>query len=354
MVSRHQEGPSSASPGVSTVPADAHAPGSTDEFDIPIMLALAFWTALFGVFIERSQILLSMLKTGSPFSNPFNYFLYSTGSFLLNFAALLTIALIAYYLILSLKRSGALRRILTVTAVLVAGAAVLTALTGLIFQTTVIIFLSSQLLALVASIVLLACLPGKSIGFVKMILMILPVLSFLFLQLNQVHFFFPHLIPSPWNTNIAGIFLLTGQIVFLVFAALAAVTTARWNRKNKLPLFIPLLIAISILFISVVSTIASEKARIMFLRIIEAQHIMSFSYYIYPVAFSLIFFTFALLLTGRTKDHSTQILRFRSGYAIGFITLGTFTPATCYETVFLLIGMVLWLQTIAQGRDIRP
>lgn len=322
-----------------------------ERFDIPILLPLAFWTSLSGIVLERSRLLAGLLSSGNPFAGVFSYLVYSFGSFLLNFAALLSIILVAYYLVSEMRAGGAMRTILAGLASLTAGAAVAAALIGLVLETTVATFLTSQLLALMASFVLMGIAIGTSNGPVKITLVILPVASFLLLQANQLGFFFPHLLSLPGNRSMAPVFLLAGQTIFLAFAAVAALHTAAWNRRKGLPLFIPFLVAVSVLFVSAIAIVGSEKARTMFFRIVEAHYILPYSFVIHPLVFALIFFTFSMLIAGSWKNPSMQLTRKRTGYGLGFVTLGTFTPATSFETVFLLLGMILWIQSISRWKD---
>lgn len=319
-----------------------------DRFDVPVVLGLTFWTSLFGVFLERSQILLRMLKAGGPFSSPVSYFVFSLGSLLLNFAALLSVALILYYLIRAIKAAGPARRIFVVMVAALAFVSVLSAMTGLVFEATVLVFLSSQFAALLAALLFMATALGRSPGVVRNSLIVLPVLCFLFLQINQVYFFFPHVMPSTPILDISSVLLLLGQIVFLGFAGLASFHAARMNKRYGMPIFVPMLIAVSVLFIAAVSIIVSEKARIMFFRIIEAQYFLPLSMYIYPLIFSLITFSFCLFLAPSSRGRAFKTARLRAGYAIGFITLGTFTPATCHESLFILLGMILWIQAVGE------
>jgi hypothetical protein len=330
-------------------PLDTSGPkgAGVDRFDIPVVLGLAFWSSLLGVFLERSQILLRMLKTGAPFASPLGYLAFSVGSLLLNFAALLSIVLVIYYLILAVRNATPARRIFVIMAAAPATVSILSAVTGLILEATVVIFLSSQFMALLAALLYMATALRRASGPLRNTLVVLPVVCFLLLQINQVYFFFPHVMPSPPVLDMSSLLLLLGQVVFLVFAALASFFAVRSNRRLGMPIFIPMLIAISVLFIAAVSMIVSEKARIMFFRIIEVQYYMPLSLYIYPLVFALIAFAFALLLAPSSNRRALQITRLRSGYAIGFMALGTFTPATCHESLFVLLGMILWIQAMS-------
>jgi len=319
-----------------------------DGFDIPVILGLTFWTSLFGVFLERSQILLRMLKAGGPFSSPISYFVFSLGSLLLNFAALLSVVLILYYLVRAVRTAGATRRIFVVMVAALASLSVLSAMTGLLLEATVLVFLSSQFTALLAALLFMAASLGRRPGLLRNSLIVLPVACFLLLQINQVYFFFPHIMPSTPILDLSSLLLLLGQVVFLIFAGLASFHAARMNRRHGMPIFVPMLIAVSVLFIAATSIIASEKARIMFFRIIEAQYFLPLSMYIYPLVFSLITFSFCLLLAPTSRGRAFKAARLRSGYAIGFITLGTFTPATCHESLFILLGMMLWIQAVGE------
>lgn len=337
--------------GGAATPA-ATGPGSDvegDGFDIPVVLALAFWTSLLGVFLERSQILLRMLKAGGPFASPTGYFVFSLGSLLLNFAALLSVVLILYYLFLAIREAGLTRRIFVAMVAALALVSIFSSMAGLVFEATVVIFLSSQFAALLAVLLFMAASLHRASGPLKKTLIVLPAVCFLVLQINQVYFFFPHVMPSMPILDMPSLLLLLGQIVFLVFAGLASFFAARMNRRYDMPIFIPLLAAISVLFIAAVSIIASERARLMFFRIIEVQYFLPPSLYIFPLLFSLITFSFALFLSPSSKGRAFQAARLRSGYAVGFIALGTFTPATCHESLFILLGMILWIRSI--GRE---
>ncbi|MFH1438845.1 MAG: hypothetical protein ABIJ56_24260 [Pseudomonadota bacterium] len=326
-------------------------PVSADRFDIPLLLPIGFWTSLSGVFLERTHVLMSMIKAGTPLSTPLNYIIYSFGSLLLNFGSIFSLILAVYYFINAFKRKKAVGIVNHAIAFLCASAAATVAGAGLITNASVGIFLSAQLAALAACILLLIASGGESKGRIKVILLLLPVLSFLLLQINQVGFFFPHILPSSETVDTAAVFLFTGQIIFLIFAGLTAFVAIRWNRKHGLPLFVPFLVAISVLFVSVISIIGSERARLLFFRIIEVQYILPYSYIIYPLIFSLISFSFALLLTGDSKSRSVQNIRSRAAYALGFITVGTFTPGTYNEIAFLILGMSLWLMTLPKLKD---
>jgi hypothetical protein len=317
-----------------------------DRFDIPFVLGLAFWATLVGVLLERSQILLRMFKTGSPFASPVGYFAFSLGSLLLNFAALLGVVLVPYYLVLAIRKAGPTRRLFVIMAAAPASLSVLSAMTGLVFEATVVIFLSSQFMALLAVIIFMATALRRTSGPLRCTLIVLPAVCFLLLQINQFYFFFPHIMPSTPILDMSRLLLLMGQVVFLVFTGLASFFAARLNRRFGMPIFVPMLIAVSVLFIAATSIIVSEKARIMFFRIIEVQYFLPLSAYIYPLVFSLIAFAFSLFLAPSSKDRAFQITRLRSGYAIGFIALGTFTPATCHESLFILLGMVLWIKAV--------
>ena len=325
---------------------------STDRFDIPLLLPIGFWTSLFGIFLERTHVLMGMIKAGTPLSTPINYFIYSFGSLLLNFGSIFSLILAVYYFINSFKNKKNVGIVNHAIAFVLAFGAATIAGAGLITHASVGIFLSAQIAALAACILLLVASADESKGRIKIILLLLPVLSFLLLQINQIGFFFPHILPFSETVDSAAIFLFTGQIIFLVFAGLTTFIAIQWNRKHGLPIFIPLLVSISVLFVSVISIIGSERARLMFFRIIEVQYILPYSYIIYPLIFSLISFSFALLLTGYTKSRAVQIIRSRAAYALGFITVGTFTPATYNEIAFLIVGMSLWLMTLPKLKDL--
>ena len=336
-----------------TMQVNPAIPVSADRFDIPLLLPVGFWTSLSGIFLERTHVLMSIIKAGTPLSTPLNYFIYSFGSFLLNFGSIFSLILAVYYFINAFKKKKNIGIVNHALAFLLAFAAATVAGAGLITHASVGIFLSAQLAALAACILLLIASAGESKGRIKVILLLLPVLTFLLLQINQIGFFFPHILPFAEIIDTAAVLLLTGQIIFLVFAGLTTFFAIKWNRKHGLPLFIPFLVAISVLFVSAVSIIGSERARLMFFRIIEVQYILPYSYIIYPLIFSLISFSLALLLTDYTKSRSVQVVRSRAAYALGFITLGSFTPATYNEIAFLILGMSLWLMTLPKLKDMQ-
>ena len=321
-----------------------------EKFDIPILLGLTFWCSLVGILLERSQILLGMLKAGGSTPGAFSLVALSMGSLLLNFASLLSVALIVYYLLAAVRAATAAGRILVIIAGLFAALSILSSIAGLVFQATVAMFLASQLMALLATLALLLCSLRISAGFLVNLLMVLPVLSFLLLQVNQVSFFFPYLLsflpPSQTGINIAAYLLFAGQLVFLLFAGEAAFLAVTRSLRARLPVIVPAVIALLTLLVSGISIVASEKARTMFFRIIEVQYILPYSLFIYPLVFAFVVLTVALFLTGRLRDPSANIRRLRAGYAIGFIALGTFTPATSNEALFLLLGMTLWLHLL--------
>jgi hypothetical protein len=72
----------------------------------------------------------------------------------------------------------------------------------------------------------------------------------------------------------------------------------------------------------------------------------------YPLIFALVFFAFALLKTGHVRDASARLMRQRTSCALGLITIGTFTPATCHESFFLLLGVILWIHAISHWKDL--
>jgi hypothetical protein len=341
-----------AAAGASVAPGGrASQAEPADIFDIPIILPLAFWTALFGVVLERTHILIGTLRAARSLAGPLNFFIISLGSFLLNFSVLLCAVLMIYYLVKEIGSGETPRRVAGIAAGLFALASAAVALLVLIVEATVVVFLSSQIFALIASLILLLLsLPGLRRP-VAAVLLILPVLSFLLLQVNQICFFFPYVLPSAQGPVLPAVFLFAGQLVFLVFAGLASWRALRWTRRNGLPLFLPFLVALSTLVVSSISILASEKARAMFFRLIELQYALPYTFVMYPLIFTLIFFSFALLKAGRARDVQAQLMRQRTCYALGFITIGTFTPATCYEALFLLLGMVLWIHAVARWKD---
>jgi hypothetical protein len=339
-----------------TPPSGLSLPAADETFDIPILLGLTFWCSLVGVILERSQILLGMLKAGGSSQGAFSLVALSMGSLLLNFASLLSIALIVYYLLAAVRAASAAGRILVVIAGLFAALSILSSVAGLVFQATVAMFLASQLMALLATLALLLFSLRLSAGFLVNLLMVLPVLSFLLLQVNQVSFFFPYLLasllPAQAGINVAAYLLFAGQLVFLLFAGEAAFLAITRSLRARLPVIVPAVIALTTLLVSGISIVASERARTMFFRIIEVQYILPYSLFIYPLVFSFVVLTVALFLTGRLRDPTARIRRLRAGYAIGFIALGTFTPATSNEALFLLLGMTLWLHLLGTSREL--
>ena len=345
--------PERPSRAVRFTPASGLSLTAVDEkFDIPILLGLTFWCSLVGILLERSQILLGMLKAGGSTPGAFSLVALSMGSLLLNFASLLSVALIVYYLLAAVRAATAAGRILVIIAGLFAALSILSSIAGLVFQATVAMFLASQLMALLATLALLLFSLRVSAGFLVNLLMVLPVLSFLLLQVNQVSFFFPYLLPARGGINIAAYLLFAGQLVFLLFAGEAAFLAVTRSLRARLPVIVPAVIALLTLLVSGISIVASEKARTMFFRIIEVQYILPYSLFIYPLVFSFVVLTVALFLTGRLRDPSANIRRLRAGYAIGFIALGTFTPATSNEALFLLLGMTLWLHLLGTSREL--
>lgn len=319
------------------------------EFDIPLILPLVFWTFLMGTLIDRTRLLVSMFRASRFFDSSLDFIIFSAGKFLLNFATIMSFALIVYYFVnlssLVLKNRVAIS--LTLISGIVGCCAIILTLIGLIFSQSIISFLTAEILTLVSAtiITLTFIVYFRKVKKVLALLMVLCVVSFVFFLINHLYFFFPgYMVYFKW-VNLKDVSALGGEVFLLVFSIICVLLLVKWARAKKQSIFIPFLISISVLFTLLVSVLSSKSGGMVFSRILHLQYFQKLFLVIHSAVVSLLTFSFSLLVCSKTEKFDERRVNLQTGFALGFCFIITFSPSTTGEVTFVLLSVLLWLSS---------
>ncbi len=342
---------------MSGIEARPDARQEVPPLDLPYTLALVFWSAMVEVVLVRGLTVVLSAYVPRGGTATIAAVLVGTGTFAHYFSTILGLGLGVHAIASLLARPGLLawpRRVsvgfLGLTAVLSIAILLLqpvlprlagperileTILTAVAGTTGVSFLLALQVITMRASVT-------------KKIFATVPVLALVLAGVHQFFYFYPLAEPAWMPPGTPHAFLVAAQAIALAFPFPLAVHVAMQHMKSGLPVFIHVLVAISGFFpCLMLANLPGPMYGEIFLALLGMKTVLPAPGILYPLGVLPILFVFSALVGTPVTGSAFMTSRRRAGFALALIYVGTFTPLGATQIAMLLLGMVLWMKSIA-------